>query len=235
VTVQGNSIFNLTMGTLVVPHFLAGDINAYDHSTVQVVPGFVPDLGGLGNIYAHNSSMITVREGAPVQAGSFFASDSAYFVVDGSNENAGVHASDYSTIVVNGRARAHNVSTASGHSTIIWNGGNFQGLAITDSATVNLSGLSLGFPPPPFASVGGSGKLTIFGSGFNYGAGPISDSTGEITGTLANGAHLTLDFRRTGNGEIDIVTVPEPSSLTLVALGSLGLSVCAWLRRKANG
>ena len=45
-------------------------------------------------------------------------------------------------------------------------------------------------------------QITVMGTNFNYPLGYISNTTGTLTGTLANGDPIDIDFVREGNGAI---------------------------------
>jgi hypothetical protein len=91
----------------------------------------------------------------------------------------------------------------------------------------------LGFLPPPLIlTTNDSSTFNIFGS-FNYGNGPIADSSVVLTSTLADGSPITLDFTRSGNSEIIVNPISEPVSLTLLGLGVGALLGYPWRRRKA--
>ncbi|TWT77635.1 hypothetical protein Pla123a_14310 [Posidoniimonas polymericola] len=73
---------------------------------------------------------------------------------------------------------------------------------------------------------GGGGTINVIGRGFNYPAGPLPVTSGTLTGFLADGSFLSTpfisDFR--GVGMINLVVVPEPTSMLLLALGGLWLT-----------
>ncbi len=48
--------------------------------------------------------------------------------------------------------------------------------------------------------------MTIVGTDFNYGLGPIPDATGRVTGTLQNGDRLDVNFYREEHASIRLVT-----------------------------
>ena len=68
-----------------------------------------------------------------------------------------------------------------------------------------------------------SADVAIFGEGFNFPNGEIMDITGTITGTLADGTVLDLDFGRASTATIRLV--PEPSTALLLASGLAALAV----------
>jgi len=63
--------------------------------------------------------------------------------------------------------------------------------------------------------------VTIHGSNFNYGYGGITNSTGILTGMLANGDPINNRFYVHDNASI--ILVPEPSTLLLLGLGAVML------------
>jgi hypothetical protein len=71
------------------------------------------------------------------------------------------------------------------------------------------------------------GTINVYGSGFDYAYGPISASSGTLTGTLSDGSPLNLTFFQESPGEIILNPTPEPATLSLLALGGL-----AMLRRR---
>jgi hypothetical protein len=54
--------------------------------------------------------------------------------------------------------------------------------------------------------------INIYGTGFNYGFGPISDTSGTLTGTLADGTSINLTFLRTQGGEIVLASEPSQNN-----------------------
>jgi hypothetical protein len=60
--------------------------------------------------------------------------------------------------------------------------------------------------------------ITVYGSGFNLPLGPISATSGRLTGNLLNGSPIDWSFSR-GPGA-NIILVPEPSAEILILLGA---------------
>ena len=73
--------------------------------------------------------------------------------------------------------------------------------------------------------------LVFHGTDFNYPYGPVPDSWGTLTGTLKNGDPIDVLFSVWSNASM-VLAVPEPSSLTLLAMGAVGLLAYAWHRRR---
>lgn len=75
--------------------------------------------------------------------------------------------------------------------------------------------------------------LNIYGRSFTNGFGKVYANEGTITGTYADGSECSLDFAQYGNSQINLLPVPEPSSILalLGGLGSIG-SYAYWRKRK---
>jgi hypothetical protein len=71
---------------------------------------------------------------------------------------------------------------------------------------------------------GGNGTIVIHGSDFNMPLGSVQPLMGSLTGKLADGTPLSVTFNRNVRGNGNILLVPEPSTLVLLILASLGLA-----------
>jgi hypothetical protein len=70
---------------------------------------------------------------------------------------------------------------------------------------------------------GSDASVKIYGQNFNYAFGEITDKTGTISGTLANGDNIQVSFIR-GEGSYSagsIILIPEPATLLLLGLGAV--------------
>ena len=64
--------------------------------------------------------------------------------------------------------------------------------------------------------------MEIHGSDFNLPFGDITATSGTLTGILADGTPLNVDFGRASTATITLV--PEPSTALLLAAGLVGLA-----------
>src|SRR5262249_26460208 len=98
-----------------------------------------------------------------------------------------------------------------------------------DGGTLNLHGGSIaagtanGVPGPNFFygifAGGVSGVVNVYGTGFNRPYGPISTTSGLLTGTLEDGTPLNVIYSEAFPNEIVLIAVPEPSPAVFCALG----------------
>ena len=188
----------------------------------------LPDLG-MGGLYVHESSSVTIADGG----------------VDGD-----VVAFDSSTVLLlNGGVNYFLVST--GSASITMSGGNVGGIYVQDAASATISGGSI----DSWIIASGSSKVTmsggwlaeghqivaedsatirIFGTGFAVGGtpvgyGPIAASEGYLTGTLLAGSPIVAFVCHRGGGcnpsATGVITlVPEPSTGLLLSFGLVGLA-----------
>lgn len=79
----------------------------------------------------------------------------------------------------------------------------------------------------------GGGVVTVYGSSFSLdgspiGLGELAAGSGRLTGTLASGDTVAIDFERSVFGDPpsgSIVLVPEPTSASLLCIGLAGLGL----------
>ena len=86
-----------------------------------------------------------------------------------------------------------------------------------NSGTLNIRGGTItgggqpGYAAPSLYTNGGAAN--IFGSEFNYGYGPLSNTRGTLTGTLADGTPLNFPFSQHVSGTIVLHTGGTPANL----------------------
>jgi hypothetical protein len=126
------------------------------------------------------------------------------------------------------------VFAAYGNSKFILNGGDFAGsgngagkitpFIASDNAMVEIYGGTWSLTEDSGAAgilgfnLSGSAQVVLHGI-FNYGTGNITDSTGTITGTLANGDAFSMKFDKTAGGSITVVYDGTPPPQHLIAHG----------------
>lgn len=161
--------------------------------------GFISSGGGFGctasntasGLRAQGSSMVSVS------GGTFTGSISSGGFID--NFASGLSAAGNSIVSVSGGTFMGIVSSGGGGVL------RAQGLSATGNSLVSVSGGS-------FTARGASSNLgllvldnarvTLFGNDFNFPFGPISPSTGTITGTLQSGESIDFSFFQSRSGQI---------------------------------
>ena len=109
---------------------------------------------------------------------------------------------------------------AAGHSQVDITGGVVEELVVGWQSQVDISGGQIG--GGPFGIFADESSLIVLnGFDFNYGYGYITDTFGIITGTLLSGEIINTSFERFGDAQI--LLVPEPMTLSLLAFGGLVL------------
>ncbi len=174
-----------------------------------------------------------------VQPGGSFGSSvwvrgTSLFQLDGGFLAAYVHAGDSAHIdIISGSIGSVGSGGdavdvyAAGTATVY--GGVLNGsLNANPGGTIDLMGGSLAGD----MVAGGGGTIIIHGSNFNMPYGPVQPITGLLTGTLADGTSLSVNFNRDSRGIGYITLVPEPSTLALLGAGAVSLLACVWQRRK---
>lgn len=192
----------------VIDYRISDHLAVVDGSTstiVDIVPG-----ASLEYVDVYDTSTVNFHGGSIW--GDLFANDSSTVNVYGGEVDDDVVGEDFGTVNVFG-------------------GELGDDLRASGSSTVNLFGGSV-----PVIWAGGvtgmhDAVLTIEGSGFNFPYGPITESSGTLTGTLANGDPLNASFKIFSNASI-VLAVPEPSSVALLATAAFGLVACMWRRRR---
>ena len=111
-------------------------------------------------------------------------------------------------------------------------GGDIDGVRATQSGTVNIHGGNIVSEVRAGSGFGDhDGVITVFGAGFNYPYGPIPDSSGTLTGNLADGSPIDVSFEIYDDASI-VLAVPEPASVVLLTAGAGGLLAFARRRKR---
>jgi hypothetical protein len=105
-------------------------------------------------------------------------------------------------------------------------GGARFGIMALGNSQVDVLGGSIslaGLPTDPMTAIAAmdNARITIFGSNFNFPLGAIGPLAGTITGKLQDGSSINWTFTHTAASSITLV--PEPSTILLSALGTIGL------------
>jgi hypothetical protein len=255
VTLLGNASLNVSGGAAVM-----GNVSAYGTSSVMVSGGTPDQYLSAGTIRAHDSSTVVFFgagtsllfadgdshlsfNGSGIAISVMAAGNSTVTIPGGAGTRVlfPITATDSAHLTVSGGVAggASGIfpiqGDFSGSSTVVLDGGFFGRLNVSGSANVILEG---GYLPSPSLmeehtslSVSPFGKLSIYGTNFNYAYGELPVDAGVLTGTLEDGTLIRDTF--TGGRNIYLVApVPEPASLTLLAIGAAGLLGYVWRRRK---
>jgi len=188
----------------------ASGLSAADTSVVSIsggsLTGFISSGGGFGCAASNTASGLSAQGGSmvSVSGGTFSGSISSGGFLD--NFASGLSAWDDARVSVSGGTfmgivssggggllRAQGLSAA-GNSLVSVSGGSFTG----SGATSNLGLLVLD-----------NAQVTLFGLNFNLPAGPISASTGQITGTLQSGESIDVSFFQSRSGQIILSLPPD--------------------------
>jgi hypothetical protein len=184
-------------------------LDAYDSSQVNISGG---SFGG--SLIADFSSQVRIS-GVSIDE-SLFAYKNSQVSISGGSIHHSLIAYEYSQVSISGGSISEDL-LASGNNQVSISGGSIGGgLNVYAFSQANISGGSIG---------GGlyalnSSQITIYGSGFNYPYGTLT-GRGLLTGTLASGEIINNAFYVYSNARI--VLVPEPSTLSILALGGLVL------------
>ena len=216
---QGGASTTLNLGGDVEQ--TSGEITLFDSSILSV-----SGSAALGGISAIDDSDVTISGGTI--DGKLAVVGDSYAVMTGGDLLRDVGADsifvagrmDISGGVIGGEV----VSTITGNLQAVINisGGHFFGRINTNGGIYNITGGEF------FNDLlcQGSGSITIIGSSFNFPFGDIIPTSGTLTGILADGTPLDVDFFRHSSA---MITLPEPSALA--ALGP-GIAMLALLYRR---
>jgi hypothetical protein len=132
--------------------------------------------------------------------------------------------------VYEGLFRGHSVEAEAAGTINIFGGAFETQIYTSEVAQVHIHGGSISR-----LEIAETSWITVYGTGFNYPYGPISDDAGVLTGVLSDGQPINAEFRidRTFSEDVSVVlAVPESSTLVLMTTSAVGLSVIARRRRR---
>ncbi len=166
---------------------------AYDKSKVEIIEGIVNDLK------LFNSTTATINGGS-IRYYLFLYNDAIVHIYDGSIGEVGrdLNASNNAKVYLHGGSLGRHLFVNNYAEVSISGGAISNNISVNDDSQLFISG---GF-------IGGTlftkfnSHTTVIGTEFNYPLGYIPDTSGTITGTLANGDPLDIPFVREGNGAI---------------------------------
>ena len=155
--------------------------------------------------------------------------DFSLLYVSGGSNDGDLRAYDSSTVHFSG-GEIDNDTYAYDSSTVHVSGGEPRRVHAYNSSTVNILGGSL--RSLEAGSIDGihTSVITIAGTDFNYPYGPLSDSSGTLTGIVASGESIDVEFEIYSNAAI--VLVPESGTAALLSLAVVGLLPHSLRRRK---
>ena len=207
---------------------------AYHTSTVNVSEWSGGPGGGVWNYYAYDSNEAHISGGEVLK---FNAYDSSTVDISGGEVDI-LYAYDSSTVEVSGGIvggvvayDTTDVEISGGESDYLYahgtadiSGGSVDRLDVYSTSSVNLSGGEMD-------DLYARGDVTFTGREFHLGAGLSLDGdqvlgTGFLSGEWYDGTNWTVNIARNDSGAV-ILLVPEPATLSLLALGGL-----AMLRRR---
>jgi hypothetical protein len=186
--------------------------------SLQCYDGYVGMAGGITNmgVTGYGTSEFVMTDGI---LSNIYGNDSSFH--------------DYAQAVINDGLVKRGIQTYD-NSQLYVNGGEIlTGLLALQDSQIFIKGGTIAASDGQITSRGGNADVFIYGTGFNYGYGEISDLSGILTGTLLNGDTINCWFyREDESGDMNygtITLVPIPSA---VILGTLGLTFSGWLLKR---
>ena len=225
---------------------LGGSIVANSATQIFVSGGML-----VGSVICSDQAIIIIDGGAGDSVGAcnngqIFFSDGAFNNIGGGGASSVLHITGGSLVAGPGSggnslssgglvtisdATLHGEITANGFADFRINSGIILGNITTQSSGVveiiggSLSGDLLALD---------SSMIVLIGPYFNFPFGDITANSGTLTGILADGTALDVNFGRSSTGTITLVPAPEPSALTSLGFGIAMLALLYRRRRYSN-
>ena len=187
---------NIVPGGRVGSASIPGDVQAVDHSLLNISGGIVQ-----GGSLTFTEYAVLNMTGGTLTGSLFFLGDAVSFVSGGDFLWPAYVESGTQLNVAGGVF--HSDLQVQNFAQLFISGGSLNGVirALDFSAT------------------------TIVGSGFNFPLGDLSAASGVLTGTLADGTPLDVNFSRASRARITLTLIPEPSTALLLAGGLFALAL----------
>ena len=203
---------------LVSGGYIYDHIRVYENSNIIVSGGTIED-----NIYANNDSTVTISNGT--MNNILVNQYSTVTIFGGSIEN-GLVANQHSDVTISGGSIGNDLYAYNNSSVTISGGTVADKLFAGDTSNFAISGGRIGGDISIYGTLTVDGQaFTIDGyslpSGGTFDSGGQPSRSGWLTSTLANGDPMANFFTIYSGGSL--VLVPEPASLSLLALGGLAL------------
>ena len=218
--VQGGMIYHTWVFDRSSVNVLGGAINyelyAYDDSHVTIVAGVIGAVGR--DLFAHNRSQVVVSGGG--LGGELHLYDDAALHMSDGTIGFAAFANNNSKLYITGGSLGTNSRDLMmyNHSELYLSGGNLRRhLVICNYSKVFMTGGVIGFDlvaldesqvvisggwVDRYLNPKNDSIIIVLGNNFNLPLGYISNTSGILTGTLANGDSINVDFIREGSGAI---------------------------------
>jgi hypothetical protein len=200
----------------IIQHAVIKDSPTGNSTTVILLPGgsIEEDLSSYGNslfiqsggtvgrdLKIFNSSHIDISEG--LIGRDFLVYNDSEIKISGGTIGGKLISCNNSQLTITGGSRLRSIEVYNQSQVILSGGSTAENIMTNDDSYVFVSGGFIdGMLNPKHNS-----QITVYGTGFNYPRlGYIADTSGTLTGTLANGNPIDTTFVRDGNGAILLVS-----------------------------
>jgi len=200
-------------------------ITTRDTSRAHVLGGELTGVGSASTAAAGGSSQMTISGGTTM--GDVVAWETAILRVEGGDLSLMRSAGD-ATATLDGGNVAENLEAFSQSSLVMLSGTVGGDARTAGTGYLEIRGGEI---------VGGlvaleTSTIAVVGEDFNLPMGDISTLTGTLTGVLADGTPLSINFGRASTASIVLLPIPEPSTLILFTVGAVGLLGWGWRRKR---